>query len=132
MMFRLLLLLIIIVPAIEITFLILAGKTIGILPTFLLIILTGIMGAWLAKKEGLQVLRLAQLQTQQGQIPSGAILDGICILAGGIFLLAPGFVTDTVGFLLLIPPTRAIAKGFLVTIFTKMIKNGRFIILSRK
>ncbi|TWI56988.1 FxsA family protein [Halalkalibacter nanhaiisediminis] len=131
-MFRLLLLLIIVVPALEIAVLILSGNVIGVWPTFLLIILTGIIGAWLAKKEGLQAIRLAQLQTQQGQLPNGVILDGICILIGGIFLLAPGFITDTIGFLLLIPQTRSIGKAFLIKIFNRMIKNGNFIIMSRK
>lgn len=131
-MFRLLLLLIIVVPALEIAVLILSGNIIGVWPTFLLIILTGIIGAWLAKKEGLQAIRLAQLQTQQGQLPNGVILDGICILIGGIFLLSPGFITDTIGFLLLIPQTRSIGKAFLIKVFNRMIKNGNFIIMSRK
>ncbi len=131
-MFRLLLLLIIVVPALEIAVLILSGNIIGVWPTFLLIILTGILGAWLAKKEGLQAIRLAQLQTQQGQLPNGVILDGICILIGGIFLLAPGFITDTIGFLLLIPQTRSIGKAFLLKIFNRLIKNGNFIIMFRK
>ncbi|WP_241773417.1 FxsA family protein [Bacillus sp. LL01] len=125
-------LLIIIVPALEIAVLILSGNTIGIWPTIALIILTGILGAWLAKKEGLQAIRVAQLQTSQGQVPSSVMLDGLCILIGGVVLLTPGFITDAIGFFLLIPQTRGIAKAFLLKIFNKMIKNGNFIIMSRR
>ncbi|WP_332629084.1 FxsA family protein [Halalkalibacter flavus] len=131
-MFRLLLLLIIIVPALEIAVLILSGNVLGVWPTILLIIATGVLGAWLAKKEGLQALRLAQLQTQQGQLPSAVILDGICILVGGVVLLTPGFITDAIGFFLLIPATRTIAKGFLLKMFNQMIKNGNFVIMTRR
>ncbi|OLS39743.1 membrane protein FxsA [Alkalihalophilus pseudofirmus] len=131
-MFRILLLLIIIVPALEIAVLILSGNTIGVWPTIALIILTGVLGAWLAKKEGLQAIRVAQLQASQGQLPSSVMLDGICILVGGVVLLTPGFITDAIGFFLLIPATRGIAKGFLLSIFNKMIKNGNFIIMSRR
>ncbi|WP_227936620.1 FxsA family protein [Alkalihalobacillus deserti] len=131
-MFRLLLLLIIVVPALEIAVLILAGNLIGVWQTIFIIIATGVLGAWLAKKEGLQTLRLAQLQTQQGQLPSGVLLDGICILVGGVVLLTPGFITDTIGFFLLIPKTRTIAKALLLKIFNNMIKNGNFIIMNRR
>ncbi|MET3506011.1 FxsA family protein [Halalkalibacter oceani] len=131
-MFRFLLLLIIVVPALEIAVLLLSGRTIGVWPTILLIIATGILGAWLAKREGLQTIRLAQMQAQQGQLPSGVMLDGICILIGGIALLAPGFITDAIGFFLLIPQTRTVAKALLLKIFHRLIKNGNFIIMSNR
>ncbi|MFC0557912.1 FxsA family protein [Halalkalibacter alkalisediminis] len=131
-MFRILLLLIIVVPALEIAVLILAGNVIGVWQTIFLIIATGVLGAWLAKKEGLQAVRLAQLQTQQGQLPSGVLLDGICILIGGVVLLTPGFITDAIGFFLLVPQTRTYAKALLLKIFNNMIKNGNFIILNRR
>ncbi|MFV8827548.1 FxsA family protein [Alkalihalobacterium sp. APHAB7] len=131
-MFRLLLLLIIIVPALEIGVLILSGNYLGVWPTVFLVVLTGVLGAWLTKREGLQTLRLAQLQMQQGQLPSGVILDGICILVGGVVLLTPGFITDFIGFYLLIPFTRATAKAFLMKISQRMINSGNFIFISRK
>lgn len=90
----------IIVPTLEIWGLTAAGKTFGWFPTLLLVILTGVVGAWLAKKEGLRVWRSAQIQLQQGQLPGEAILDGLSIFAGGLLLLTPGFFTDTIGFLL--------------------------------
>ncbi|AOM82259.1 FxsA family protein [Salisediminibacterium beveridgei] len=127
---KLLLLLLIIVPAMEIGVLILSGNTIGVIPTILLIILTGILGAALAKKEGLNAIRTAQLQASQGQVPASVLLDGICILVGGVVLLTPGFITDAMGFLLLIPQTRAIFKGFLQKMFYYMVKNGSAIYVS--
>lgn len=127
---KLLLLLLIIVPAMEIGVLILSGNTIGVIPTILLIILTGILGAALAKREGLNAIRTAQLQASQGQVPGSVLLDGICILVGGVVLLTPGFITDAMGFLLLIPQTRAIFKGFLQKMFYYMVKNGSAVYVS--
>jgi UPF0716 protein FxsA len=123
-MFRILLLIMIIIPACEIGVLILSGQIIGIPWTILLIISTGIIGAWLAKKEGLNTIQLAQVQMQNAQIPGEAILDGICILAGGLLLLTPGFITDTTGFLLLVPTTRGIAKIWLRKLFKNWINKG--------
>lgn len=107
---RYLLLLLILIPTFEIGVFLLAGNTIGFWPTISLIILTGILGAYLAKKQGMEAIRRAQLDMNYGQVPGEAILDGICILIGGIFLLTPGFISDTIGFLLLIPKTRTLLK----------------------
>lgn len=129
---RILVILLIVVPALEIGVLILSGNLIGAWPTVFLVILTGVLGAWLAKKEGLEALRLAQIQAQNGQIPSGIILDGICILVGGVVLLTPGFITDAIGFILLIPATRSVIKAWLQKLFEKMIQSGQFIFISRR
>ncbi|WP_100405091.1 FxsA family protein [Bacillus solitudinis] len=131
-MFKVLFLLIIIVPALEIAVMLLFGQLIGLWPTITIILLTGILGAWLAKKEGLQAIRLAQLQATKGEIPSGVLLDGICILVGGVVLLTPGFITDAIGFFLLFPKTRAIGKAFLLKLFERLVRNGNFIIMSRR
>lgn len=130
-MLRILILLLIIVPASEIGLLILSGKTFGVWPTILLIISTGVLGAWLAKKQGLQTLVKAQEQIRFGRVPSEAILDGVCVLVGGVFLLTPGFISDVLGFLLLIPITRQIMKPFLIKIFKKIATNGNFFIFRR-
>ncbi|WP_096189703.1 FxsA family protein [Evansella halocellulosilytica] len=129
---RIFLLLLIIVPAMEIGILILSGNTIGVIPTILLIILTGILGAALAKREGLNAIRSAQMQASQGQLPSDVILDGICILVGGVVLLTPGFITDALGFFLLIPQTRASFKGIIRRIIEKMMKSGNVIYFSNR
>lgn len=131
-MLRILILLLIVVAALEIWILILSGQFIGFLLTVLLVILTGVLGAWLAKKEGVQTLRLAQLQLQQGQIPSGILLDGLCILIGGVVLLTPGFITDAIGFFLLIPVTRSTIKAALSKWFSHLIKNGSIVFINRR
>ncbi|MDM5200055.1 FxsA family protein [Fictibacillus enclensis] len=125
-MFRILFLLLLIVPAAEIVILVWVGHHIGPLPTFILIVLTSLLGAWLAKKEGLHALRLAQTQLQNGQVPGFVLIDGLCILAGGIFLFTPGFISDLIGVLLLIPPTRAVAKAWLLRYFQRKIKSGQY------
>lgn len=126
---RYLLLLIIIIPTMDIGLLLFSGKTIGVWPTLIFIILTGVIGAYLAKREGLQTIRRAQEQLRYGQIPGEAVLDGICILIGGTFLLTPGFITDLVGFLMLFPPTRKLFKFFMKNSFRKWIDKGKIKII---
>jgi UPF0716 protein FxsA len=126
---RLLLILIIVIPALEIGVLLLSGKTIGVIPTVLLIILTGVVGAWLAKKQGIETFKKAQQQMQYGQIPGEAIIDGLCILVGGLFLFSPGFVTDLTGILLLFPKSRNLIKPVLLRIIRKMIDKNQITII---
>ncbi|MGB8001355.1 MAG: FxsA family protein [Anaerobacillus sp.] len=130
-MFRILLLFIIIVPALEIALLLLSGKTLGLIPTVLLIIGTGILGAWLARKEGSEVIQKVNRQMQTGQMPGDAILDGLCVLVGGIVLLTPGFITDALGFLLLIPATRKPFKRWIKKFLERRINNGQFMFIRR-
>ncbi|UOQ46169.1 membrane protein FxsA [Halobacillus salinarum] len=130
-MFRWLLLLIIIVPALEIGVLVWAGNWIGPWWVILLIISTGVIGAWLAKQQGLETIRNIQLSMQRGQMPQDVLLDGACILVGGAFLLTPGFITDTLGFILLIPGSRAPIKLFLRRLITKMMEKGSITIYRR-
>jgi UPF0716 protein FxsA len=126
---RLLLFLIIVIPSLEIGVLLLSGRTIGVIPTVLLIIFTGVIGAWLAKKQGIQTIKNAQYQMQNGTIPGEAIVDGLCILIGGIFLLSPGFITDLAGILLLIPVSRNVVKPLFLKIIRKMIDRNQFTII---
>lgn len=124
-----LILLIILVPAADIGILLFSGKTIGVLPTILFILLTGVVGAYLAKSQGLRTLRRAQEELRHGQIPGEAVLDGVCILIGGTLLITPGFITDILGFLMLLPPTRKIFKYLLRNSFKKWINRGRIKII---
>ncbi|KPL60909.1 FxsA family protein [Rossellomorea vietnamensis] len=125
---RYMLLLLIIIPALEIGLLVLSGQAIGLVPTVLLIITTGILGAYLAKKQGIETIRKAQRDMQYGQMPGDAIMDGICILVGGVVLLTPGFITDALGFLLLLPATRRMFKPFFYRLFKRWINKGNVII----
>lgn len=124
-MLRLIILLLIIVPALEIWGLVTVGNLIGAWPTVLLVIATGIAGGTLARREGLSTLRLAQLQLSRGELPGEAMLDGVCILGGGLLLLTPGFFTDIVGIPLLLPYTRGIVKWWVKRQLTRMIGEGR-------
>jgi len=92
--FRWLFILILIVPALEIGVFIWAGDLIGGWSVIGVIILTGIIGASLARQQGMETLRRAQHNMSMGQTPTGEIFDGICILIGAIVLLTPGFITD--------------------------------------
>ena len=111
------LLLFIVIPALEIVVLVLSGKTIGVWPTFSLIVATGIIGVFLAKRQGLYTLERAKHELMNGRIPGDALLDGVCILVGGTLLLTPGFITDIAGFILLFPFAREKMKPWLVRVF---------------
>ena len=126
---RYLFLLIILIPALDIGLLLISGKAIGVWPTIALIILTGILGAYLAKREGLQTIRKVQEQLSYGQLPGDALLDGICILIGGTMLLTPGFITDVTGFLFLFPPTRKPIKYFILKMWQRKINNPKIKII---
>ncbi|WP_082233611.1 FxsA family protein [Halobacillus massiliensis] len=130
-MFRWLFLLILIVPAIEIGILLWAGSQIGPLWVVLIIISTGVIGAWLAKQQGIETIRKIQEATARGEVPGEALLDGACVLVGGVVLLAPGFVTDTVGFLLLIPSTRRPLKEGIRKLITRLSNKNTITIYRR-
>ena len=120
-----LLLLFIVVPAIELVLLIQTGQWIGVLPTVGLIVLTGIVGAWLTRQQGMQVWRRLQQELQTGQMPGEAILEGAMILVAGAVLMTPGVLTDALGFLLLIPPSRKLISRFVSQQIQKRIASGQ-------
>ncbi|MEA3464629.1 MAG: FxsA family protein [Thermodesulfobacteriota bacterium] len=113
------------IPIIEIYVLLEAGEIIGLWPTIGLIFLTGIAGAYLARTQGSDTARRIQIALEQGEMPTEGLLDGAMILAGGITLLTPGFVTDMIGFCLLLPVTRSLIKEFARKWFKKMVDNGQ-------
>ena len=82
--------------------------------TLALVILTGVVGAWLARREGLNCYRRVQQQVAQGQLPADSLLDGLMILIAGALLVTPGIITDTVGFALLVPPMRKSVRRTIV------------------
>ncbi|HGH7180854.1 FxsA family protein [Bacillus luti] len=105
-----LLFLLILIPAIEITVLIGSSHIIGLWSTFAMIVFTGVVGVYLAKKQGFKVLREIQSKLNRGEMPGAAVLDGIFVFVGGILLVLPGYVTDVMGFIFVIPITRALLK----------------------
>jgi UPF0716 protein FxsA len=99
------------VPLVELYLLITIGGSVGVAPTIAMIALTGILGAWLAKREGRKTLASYQQAVTQGKLPEDGIVSGLLVLVGGVLLIAPGVLTDVVGLALMIPPfRRAVAK----------------------
>ena len=106
----LLFILFILVPIAEIYVIIQVGQAIGALWTVLILIADSIIGARLVSWQGRAAWRRFQEAVQAGRIPHREIIDGVMIILGGAFLLTPGFITDAIGLLLLIPPTRALIR----------------------
>jgi UPF0716 protein FxsA len=110
--FPIIVLLIITVPLIELYVLIKIGAVIGALPTLGLIMLTAIVGAALLRQQGLVTWYRFRTALDEGYLPARELVEGVALLIGGMLLLTPGFITDAVGFLLLLPTTRkAILKA---------------------
>ena len=95
-----------IIPIVEIYLLIEIGSIFGVLTAITLVILTGVLGAFMARMQGLQTLFRIQESLREGRMPSRELLDALLIVIAGLVLLTPGFLTDLAGFLLLIPTTR--------------------------
>jgi UPF0716 protein FxsA len=107
----LLLILFIALPIAELYVIIQVGGWIGIWPTLAILLLDGILGAALARSQGRTAWARFNRALNEGRIPARETFDGAMIIVGGAFLLAPGFITDLIGFALLIPPTRALVRG---------------------
>ena len=103
-----LLLLFIVIPILEIATFIQVGSLIGLLPTLVGILLTAIVGIFLVRQQGLKTLNEAQSANARGELPVGPLFHGVFILIAGLLLLTPGFVTDAIGFIFLIPPLRSL------------------------
>lgn len=100
------LLIFMLVPIVEMWILIEVGGWIGALPTIALVVLTATLGLSLLKRQGLSTLVRARRKMDEGSIPASELVSGVMIAVGGALLLTPGFVTDAIGFALLIPQTR--------------------------
>jgi UPF0716 protein FxsA len=105
---RLLFFLVFAVPLIEIGLFIVIGQAIGLVPTLLGVLISAIAGALLIRWQGLAVLRDMQATVQRGEVPGRQIADAMLIGLGGLLLIVPGYFTDAVGLLLLIPPLRGL------------------------
>ncbi|MBL4679251.1 MAG: FxsA family protein [Pseudomonadales bacterium] len=112
---RLVLAFFILVPLIEMAILIEVGSVIGALPTVALVVLTATIGIWLLRLEGTATLAKVQDKMNRGQLPGTELLEGVMLLVGGALLLTPGFVTDTIGFVCLIPLFRHPIANWLIS-----------------
>ncbi|GHF00753.1 FxsA family protein [Thalassotalea profundi] len=120
-MFRVLFLLFILIPIIEISVLMQVGAWFGLWPTIAIVIITAWLGAKYVKQQGLATLQSVQNKMAQGEMPSDEIVEGLLLLVAGVVLVTPGFVTDIVGLLLLLPPIR---QGIVKKVQKHMVINS--------
>ena len=123
-----LLLLFVLVPAAELALLIEIGRRIGTLATLGLIVITGVLGAYLARRQGLGVLRRMRQEVAAGRIPAGPVVDGVIILVAGAVLMTPGVLTDAFGFFCLIPACRELLKTQLRRRLQRAVRQGRVVV----
>lgn len=123
-MFKKLILLFIIIPLIELIIILKVGSTIGFLQTLFSLTIMGVIGAYLAKSQGLIAIRRVQEQLNTGIMPGNELLDGLIILGASLLLITPGLLTDIFGIILLIPPTRRLVREYLKRLLRKWLANG--------
>jgi UPF0716 protein FxsA len=111
-MFGRLLLLFLLMPVVELWLLFQVGERIGLVPTLAIILVTGVAGSWLAKREGLATWQRLQEKLRSGGLPGTELVDGVIILVAGALLITPGVLTDFVGFAGLIPPSRVLIRKY--------------------
>ena len=110
------------IPIAELYVIIQVGQAVGVLNTLALLILISVVGAWLAKREGLGVLRRIQRSIEARRVPGTELVDGFLILLAAALKLTPGFLTDIVAILLLLPPVRAVVRRQLRRAFARRIE----------
>lgn len=111
------------IPVIEIYLFIKLGSLFGALNTVILVVITGLAGAYLARLQGMQTMLRARTSLQQGIMPTEDLIDALIIFAAGMVLLTPGFLTDAMGLLLLFPPTRLHFKRWIQYRFEQWVAN---------
>ncbi len=120
-----LLLFFVVLPTAELALLIEVGKRVGTGTTLALIVATGIVGASLARRQGLSVLGVIRRETAAGRLPASTLIDGVIILLAGALLVTPGILTDAFGFLCLVPAFRRLVKRELVRRLERAAGEGR-------
>jgi UPF0716 protein FxsA len=123
--FPIVLLLFLLVPLVEIWFLIVVGGVVGALPTVALVVLTAVIGAALARHQGLATLQRLQATLARGEAPAIEMLEGVLLLVGALLLLTPGFFTDALGFICLIPPARRALAWWIMRRMVRITPAGR-------
>lgn len=116
---------------VEIAVFITVGKMLGVLTTLSLIILTSVIGVLVAKKQGVESVRNLQTSLAEGNPPGVAIIDTFLIFVGGVLLVTPGFLTDLLGFSLILPFTRKLFKPAIYYWLRNKLKNGQMFIIHK-
>jgi UPF0716 protein FxsA len=113
----------VVTPLIELAILIYLGTLIGALYTILIVMITGFLGAFLARRQGLATLSRIRNSVEQGVLPSSDLFQAVLILIGGLLLLTPGLITDLAGFTLLVPQTRNVVTRWLQNLIQRKIER---------
>jgi UPF0716 protein FxsA len=121
-----LILLFIVVPIVELYVIIQVGGAIGVLPTIAILIADSLLGSMLMRAQGRAAWRRFNAALTEGRIPHREVLDGALVIFGGALLLTPGFVTDILGIVLLLPPTRALVRGVIARRLLPRLVVSRF------
>ena len=103
----------VVIPLVEIMVFMSVGEWVGMWKTLFLAFFTAVLGGFIIKYQGLHTISAMQKASSEGRMPVNEIFDGVCLIAAGATLITPGFVTDSIGFLLLIPPVRAVLRDFI-------------------
>jgi UPF0716 protein FxsA len=119
-----LVLLFIVVPIVEIYVIIQVGQAIGALPTIAILLLDSVLGSMLLRAQGRAVWRRFNEALAAGRMPHREVVDGVLVIFGGAFLITPGFITDVVGVVLLLPPTRALVRAWLARRLSRRVSVG--------
>jgi len=122
----LLLVLFVVVPLVEIYVIVKVGQAIGAWPTILLLVVDSIFGTWLIRHEGSRAWRALRDALDSGRMPARELADGALILVGGTLMLAPGFVTDAFGILMILPFTRPFFRRLLTQVVASRLVVARF------
>lgn len=116
-MFLILAFLFIMIPVVELRILWSLGESIGIMQTLLVVVVTGVAGAHLARSQGVKVINSINNELQSGKMPADSLLSAALVLVGGVLLITPGIMTDAFGLCLLIPPFRSVIAALLKKYF---------------
>jgi len=122
----------VVVPLVELVLLIEVGSRIGTLNTVGIIVLTGVVGAAAARAQGLGLVHRARRQLEGGEVPTASLIDGLFILAAGLLLITPGFLTDLAGFSLLVPGVRSRLREWIRDRLLYRLARGGTIVIKRK
>ena len=117
----------IVIPTAELALLIYSGQLFGFFPTISIILITGIGGAYLAKKQGMKAWQELRSRMNTMETPGNALIDSVCIFFGGLLLIMPGFITDIIGFFLLFSWPRNLIRPFILRWIYKKMKNGQIV-----
>jgi UPF0716 protein FxsA len=114
----------IVVPLAELYVIIQVGQAIGALPTIAILLLDSVLGSMLLRAQGRAVWRRFNEALAAGRMPHREVVDGVLVIFGGAFLITPGFITDVVGVVLLLPPTRALVRAWLARRLSRRVSVG--------